>query len=163
MSVEITKDNVDETIRAILKLAEKDVLVGIPEASGEHEGGEISNASLGYIHEFGSPAANIPARPFLNPGVENAKKQITLQLKKAGEAATNRDVRGVDKALHACGLIAQSSVREAITDGDFTPLKPATIKARERAGHSGDKPLIVTGQLRQSIQYVVRDKKKGGE
>lgn len=158
MSVKVTKDNVNATIKSILALAKKDVLVGIPESSGEHEDSEISNAALGYIHNYGSPAANIPARPFLEPGVEEAQQKIAAQMKKAGEAATDRNVEGVDKALHACGLVAQNSVRAAITDGDFAPLKPATVKARERAGHSGDKPLIVTGQLRGSVTYQVVDK-----
>jgi phage gpG-like protein len=161
MSVKTTKDNVAATIKSILALANKDVLVGIPEGSRHdgNDGSEISNAALGYIHEYGAPGANIPARPFLHPGVEDAQPKIAAQMKKAGEAAADRNAKGVDKALHACGLVAQASVRAAITDGDFVPLKPATVKARERAGHSGDKPLIVTGQLRNSVTYVVEDKK----
>lgn len=158
--VKITKDAVNDTIKAILKLAKKDVLVGVPESAGEHEDAEISNAALAYIHNYGAPAANIPARPFMEPGIETAKPKIVGQMKKAGQAATDRNVEAVEKSLHACGLIAQNSVRAAITDGDFAPLKPATVKARERAGHSGDKPLIVTGQLRNAITYVVTDKSK---
>jgi len=160
MSVKVTKDNVAESIKAILALAQKDVLIGVPEGAGEHEDAEITNAQLAYIHEFGAPAANIPARPFLHPGIEHAQGKITEQMKKAGQAATERDPKKVEKALNAAGLIGQNSVRAAITDGDFVPLKPATVAARERAGHSGDKPLIVTGQLRNSITYVVVDKKK---
>jgi phage gpG-like protein len=160
MSAKVTKDKVAATIKAILDLANKDVLIGIPESGGEHEDSEISNAALGYIHNYGSPAANIPARPFLEPGVEHAQEKIAEQMKKAGQAATDLNREGVDKAMHACGLVAQNSVRAAITDGDFTPLKPATVKAREREGHSGDKPLIVTGQLRDSVTYVVQDKGK---
>lgn len=160
MSLKVTKDNVDATLKAIMKLAKKDVLVGVPEAAGEHEGGEISNAALAYIHSNGAPEVNIPPRPFMDQGIENAKTKIVGQLKKAGESATDRNPEGVEKAMHACGLIAQASVKEAIVAGDFVPDKPATIAARERAGHSGDKPLIVTSQLLQSITYVVTEKGK---
>ena len=69
--VRVTRDRVSEVLSAVTKLVGREVLVGIPEDNTERvNGDEATNAQLGYVHEFGSPAKNIPARPFLIPGTE---------------------------------------------------------------------------------------------
>lgn len=154
----IVKDNYKKVMNTIFKLPTKDVLVGIPADKGQRKGGDLSNAVLGYIHENGAPEVNIPARPFLLPGVRDACEQITKLFKTGGQAALKGDEEGMNKALHAAGLVAMSSVQRRITNGPFLPLKPSTLRARQRRGRTGTKPLIDTGQLRRSITYVVRDK-----
>lgn len=164
MTVRITKDRVAEVLAAVKKLTAKEVLVGIPQANAERkpEPGEppITNAELGYIHEFGAPEANIPARPFLIPGVERIQDQAIARLKKAGQKALEGEVAQIDQQMRAVGLIAQSAVQKKITDGPFVPLKPRTIAERVARGRTGTKPLIDTGALRQSITFVVADKGK---
>lgn len=61
----------------------KEVLIGIPMSTTERPDGEITNAELGYIHEYGAPEANIPARPFLIPGVESVKGKALELMKKS--------------------------------------------------------------------------------
>ena len=130
----------------------------------------MSNAVLGYIHETGAPEVNIPERPFLLPGVRDASKQVAALLKRGAQAAMAGDTARVDRALHAAGIAATNAVKRKITVGPFAPLAPSTIKRRQRrtkgssyrrsASSAADvKPLIDTGQLRQSITYVVRSKK----
>lgn len=166
MGVTVTRDKVGDMARAVRALTKREVLVGIPAANAARkpedgeEGTPINNAALGYIHETGSPKQNIPARPFLLPGVEGVKDQITARLKKAGQAALSGDLSKIELALAAVGMTAQSAVQRKLVDGPFTPLKPATIAAREYAGFVGTKPLIRTGQLRQAITFVLRDKGK---
>lgn len=155
----VIKDRTAAVFKTLAQMSQKRVYVGIPQSENPREAGDpAGNAMLGFIHEKGSPARNIPARPFLAPGVKDATDKIGETLAKYGEAAfDNPD--NIDKGLNAAGLVAVSSVKRRITTGEgFTPLKDATIEARQRAGKKGTKPLIRTGQLRNSITYVVRDK-----
>ncbi|WP_223840741.1 hypothetical protein [Pseudomonas extremaustralis] len=161
MSMKITKDDVSKVLASIQDLANKQVLVGIPASKAEREEGDeepINNAQLGYIHEYGSPKANIPARPFLNPGIARTQESINNHLKKAAKAAMDGNSEKVDVELNATGLIAQAGARNEINSGTFEALAPATLAARRRRGRTGDKPLIDTGQLRNSITYVIREK-----
>lgn len=159
MTVQVTKDDVKKVLANIEAMAGKELLIGIPAEKSPRKGDPITNASLGYIHENGSPARNIPARPFLVPGVKKATPKAIAAMKKlAGDALTDRNA--TDKALNAAGLIAQASVkRQIVSQEGFTPLKAGTLAARKRSGAKGTKALIRTGQLLNSITYVVRGKK----
>jgi hypothetical protein len=173
----VTTDILAEVVRSINNLVKKDVLVGIPDTTTSRDDGEpLNNATLGYIHENGSPAKNIPARPFLVPGVEDAQERIEQRLNKAVKAALGNQRRKSDDELEAAGMIARDSVKRKINSGDFAPLTEATLRARAAKGRKGAKaelasraagnapdnsnarPLIDRGQLRNSINYVVRNK-----
>lgn len=155
----MTKDKAKKVLSAITSLPHRDVLVGIPESNSGRDAGEpIANAALLWIHEHGAPEANIPARPSLLPGIRDAQPQITNYLKQAGQAALKGDTARVDRVLHAVGLTAVNSVRRKIQMGPFIPLAPATIAARQARGRTGTKPLLDTGQMRNAITYVLRDK-----
>jgi hypothetical protein len=157
--VEKIIDNADKLENSIKRLTGKDVLVGIPEDETQREEADgITNAMLAYIHDTGSPSQNIPARPFMDPGIKDAKSRIVARLKKMGEDTLDGNTSAVDKGLDAIGLIAVSAIRAKITSGPFAPLSPSTIRARLRRGFTGEKPLIVTTQLRNAINYVVRKK-----
>jgi len=146
-----------------LKNLHSDVLVGVPNDTtgrktvpGEKQA--MNNATLAYIHDNGSPAANIPARPFMKPGVEEVHERIVKTLEKGAQAALHNNPEGVERALGIAGLTAQSSVRRVINAGIEPGLADSTIAARKARGRTGTKPLIDTGQLRNSINYVVRKK-----
>lgn len=157
--VKVTVDRVSEVLQAISRLVAKDVLVGVPESKTERKDDEpINNATLAYIHEFGSPAANIPARPFLMPGIANAQDKVTERFKKAATAALDGNSQKADQQLNQAGLVAADAVQVKINTGPFKELSERTIDERERRGRTGTKPLIDTGQLRNSITYVVRKK-----
>lgn len=155
----VVADRTKELRRAIAALAGQQVLVGIPATTAGRDDAAMDNATLGYIHETGAPSANIPARPFLRPGVKAAMPKITPRLRRAALAALSGKTDAVLRELNAVGLIAQSSVRAKLTDGPFQPLAASTLRERRRRGFAGTKPLIVTGQLRRSITYVIRKRK----
>src|SRR5260364_31638 len=105
----ITTDRLDAVLKAMHLLVHKEVLVGIPaDAPERQEEDEPGNAALGYLHETGSPARNIPAR--------------------------DGHMEQVDKALHRAGLAAQNAVRAKMTEGPFKPLAESTLQARARRG-----------------------------
>ena len=156
-TVKVTVDETKNVLANIKAMLGKQVLVGIPDANAGRKDGAITNAALGYIHENGSPARNIPARPFLIPGVAAVKAKTVSILKRAAEDGLENP-SAVDKGLNAAGLVAVASVKNRIRNGEgFAPLSEATIAERKRKGAKGTKPLIRTGQLLNSITYVVRE------
>jgi len=161
-NLKVIVDRVGRTQKLIESLGGERVLVGIPAETAfrEPEPGEPSqpnNAMLGFIHQFGSPARNIPARPFLPEGVRDAQDQIARVLESSARATLSGQQTDATQALHKVGLIAQEAVKKRIKSGPFVPLHPKTLAARRRKGRTGEKPLIDTAQLLNSVTYVVRD------
>lgn len=154
--VHVILDQVAKVTQGISMLAGVRVMVGIPSSTAGRKEGPITNAALGYIHENGAPEVNIPARPFLIPGVKNAEVQNIEDFRKVGKLALEGKPAAAEKGFHAAGLHASNAVRAKITEGPFAPLKPATLAARRSRGRTGTKPLIDTGQLRAAITYVLR-------
>lgn len=108
------------------------------------------NAEIGLIHEYGAPEAGIPARPFIAQTFRNRRAELVqIQVKIAqGLLAGKLDE---NRAMALLGAWAVGAIKATITrDGQFVPLKPATIKRK-----GSDKPLIHTGQLVGSITFMV--------
>ncbi|RQR87722.1 MULTISPECIES: hypothetical protein [unclassified Burkholderia] len=185
MTVKITIDKLGDVIKAISQLSNKDVLVGIPDSAPERTDTPITNAQIGYVMETGSPANNIPARPFLVPGIASVQEEVAARLRNGALSALSGSASGTDGALKAAGMVGQSAVKKKINDGPFTPLSPRTIAQRKRGRQTqstrkaekqyaellaqgkteqeaqdiaGIKPLINTGSLRNSVTFVVRKK-----
>ena len=148
-----TIKNYQILLQNVKKLEDKNVYVGIPaEHKARKDTTKITNAEIGYINEFGSSANNIPARPFLIPSIESNKDKIA----KVMEPAFNNAKPNV--SLEKAGSLAANGVKAWIRQQKgFAPLKPATIKARQRKRknkQAGTKALIDTGSLINSINYV---------
>ena len=183
MPVTVTIDHVQKILKSIRALTDARVLVGVPSDSEQPHKGvppigterrtggqQIGNAALAYIHNFGSPANNIPQREFMAPGIRNAQTAITNYLGQAGRAMLDGDVDAADRAMNAAGLAAQNSVRAKIQEGPFVPLADSTVRRRTAkaahgaslsaadiaAGFKDITPLVDTAQMRNSISYVVR-------
>jgi hypothetical protein len=158
MAVKITRDKMAAIIKAVSDLSRKDVLVGIPDSSPERKEGPISNAQIGYILDKGSPANNIPARPFLVPGIHDVQAQCAERLKKGATAALSGNPAGADAALTAAGLTAEMSVKAKINSNIQPELAESTLEARRRRGVTRENTLVDTAQLRNSVTHVVRSK-----
>lgn len=151
----VSLDKTEELKKQIKELTDQQVLVGIP-ASTTNRSDPITNAALGYIHEFGSPAQNIPARPFLYPTINKLKDKLTVMLKNAAQLKFDHKDGEAQNQLNAIGLTAANAVKATIVGGGdpkWPPLAPETIAAK---GSSSS--LIDTGQLLNSITYVIRKK-----
>ncbi len=170
---------------ATRELVQQRLLVGIPDSTAERKPADgekqtANNAVIGYTMEFGDPDRNIPARPFLTPGIDAVRDKIADALKTAGSEVLTGNAGAVERGFAKAGLIAVSSVQAKITDGPFAPLSQRTIEARARRGRRGARqylklqaqgtpddilqgaglvvPLVDTGQLRRAITFVLRDK-----
>ena len=133
-------------------MADKEVVVGVTRASaGRDQTGEINNAELLAVHEFGTKDGRIPERaPIRSSMAKHQDKYVATHAENLRKV-----VRGdmpFDKSLDLLGLRAAADVQQNIRDGDFVPLAQSTI---DRKGSS--KPLIDTGGMRQAITHEVRD------
>ncbi|MBY4751887.1 hypothetical protein [Burkholderia dolosa] len=153
-------DRLDEVLKSISGLMQKEVLVGIPDSTaGQKEHGEsISKAELGYILENGSPVNNIPPRPHLVPGVEEARPKFEPQLQKGVEAALDGDLEKVNRSLNRAGLVTVPVVQNKINSNIPPELAESTLEARRRNGITTEKTLVVTGEYRNAMTYVIRKK-----
>ncbi|MXP53421.1 hypothetical protein FD737_10050 [Pantoea sp. Seng] len=154
----IRADSAQGILDALKTLANKDVLVGIPESKDSRDDGEFGNAGIGYINENGSPQQNIPARPHLKPGVRSVEQEYLPHLKAAAQKALEGNVEGAITSLDRAGTVAANGVKRYITITGFTPLSDVTLAQRRKRGRTGNKPLIDTGEYRRSITHVVRNK-----
>lgn len=137
-----TIDHVSTLTTRVTSLTHSDVLVGVPAEKAGRPGQPINNAALAYIHEFGSPQHNIPARPFLFPGVRACRAEAIAMLRK-GASDVLLNGANPDVILNRVGLLARNAVVNAITDPEppFVPLRPATIRARLRKTQAGRRKL----------------------
>lgn len=160
-NITMVVDKLDAVKSTFKALAAKQVMVGFPASttSRKPEPGEpanITNAQLAYIHNFGAPEAGIPPREFMESGIKSALPDVARRLKIAGEKALAGDDNALDAGLTASGIVASDAIKQKLIDGPFTPLAPATLAARKRAGFKGEKPLIRSAQLKNAVTYVLR-------
>ena len=161
ISVTKTFENLAGIRRSLQALTAQDVFIGVPEdMTARQAAGDtgISNAYLSYIHEYGVPEKNIPARPHLIPGIKDIQPEAAAILKDAARAALEGSEGAVEPALNKIGLLGQNAVRARFVDNDWPPLAEDTLKARKPGRVN---PLIDTGQLRKAQTYVIR--KKGNQ
>jgi hypothetical protein len=95
----------------------------------------------------------------MKPGVANAQAKITNQMQLAAKKSLDGNSDAIEQGLLKVGMVAQSSIRAVIQAGEgFAALTVGTINARKKRGRTGTKPLIDTGQLRNSINFTIRGK-----
>lgn len=125
------------------------VKIGILAEAGFHEDGSIHVAQLGSIHEFGAPRRGIPERSFLRATADAKQAELT-SFKVKEMASIQRGTSNVRLSLTRLGQRFKDMVIAALNQGVPPPNKPRTITAK-----GSSKPLIDTGQLKQSIRFKV--------
>lgn len=147
----------DRKMKALVKklgvLASKKVRVGVLGSKGGNEDRDgITMVELMAIHEFGSPAANIPKRAPIKgtfDKLEVQREQAKLSAKLMDRILDDKIT--IDQALELLGTWGAAQVKNRITNEDIPPpLKPATI-----AKKGSTKPLVDTGRLLGSITHEV--------
>lgn len=118
------------------------VKVGLPKGSNAYPDG-TSVIMVGAVHEFGSPARDVPERSYLRSTVKEKKKPYKTLFRKLSKSIVDGKIT-MQKALAIIGLTVQTDVQKKITDIDTPALK-------NRVGN----PLVDSGHLRQSIIFKV--------
>lgn len=135
------------------KLKQNEVFIGYQAGHAKHtdeDGNTADMAEIAMFNELGTSTS--PPRPFLRMTVDENKDKINQFV----ETQTKRIAQGAsaEQCMKQMGAFGVSLVQEKIGNGTFAPNAESTIKAK-----GSNKPLIDTGQLRQSVHYVI---KKGG-
>lgn len=142
------KDKIQNLIEGIKFIANTEVVVGIPEESGD-----ARNAGLLYLHENGSPGGRIPPRPVMRIGLTEVEGEMKALLRQGKIKALLGDVDSAMECYERAGQIGAESVKSVFGTEALVPNAPATV-----AKKGFNAPLIETGQLQGAITYVVRTK-----
>ena len=133
------------------KLRGKRVFIGFQAGKVMDDRG-VDMAQIAMFNELGTSTA--PARPFLRQTVdENLDDIKAFGGEKIQDIAEGGTAEGVLKQL---GVYGKWLVQEQIKNGTFEPNAPATIRRKK-----SDKPLIDTGKMRQSVNFVIKKKGEG--
>ena len=155
--------------RKILSVAQSDVIqvgfvAGMPHANADEDIAELAKKL-----SFGD--SKIPARPFLeegmNEGIDQIKTAIGQHLKGLMDAPKTGSMSGFNaaissdrrkKGLNKIGAIAVGAIKKFVYGDYYRENVPNAEMTIELKG--SDKPLIDTGQMINSLTYVVNGKKE---
>lgn len=137
----------DRVVVGILKGATRDVDNGAIESSTQI-------APYAAMLEFGT--SRMPARPFLRQTFAKREKEWA---RNAGLLVEQYGIRDPAVLLTQMGDAMARDVQAEIRAGDFAPLAPQTIAAKERKGRpEPEKPLIDTASMINAVRFELRKK-----
>lgn len=131
------------------KLADSEIQVGFQGDETYEDGTAL--AEVAAYNELGT--SDTPARPFMRQSFENHEAELQAACDRANALLSSGG--RAEQALDQLGVFCRGLVQEEIVEGGFAPNAPSTIKKK-----GSEQPLIDTGYMRQSVNYVV--KKRGG-
>jgi len=141
------------------RLTKNDVLVGIPASNAARKDGDpMNNPTRLYIHENGSPAANIPARPTMAPGIRDVQDKLNDEFAAAARYVGNGSQANIDRRLRRAGTIARDSIKNRINSNTPPPLAERTLQDRRARGKQSTATLVDEGEMRNAVTYVIRAK-----
>lgn len=131
------------------ELGKLEVRVGIQQEESSGNGVDLLDRAI--FNELGT--AHIPSRPFLRNSVDTNVENINAFL----QSMKRKMLKGgsAEEVLKQIGTFQKGLIQSEIRNGDFVKNSKMTIQKK-----GSDTPLIDTGEMRQSINYVI--KKKGG-
>lgn len=154
--IKLNFNNLNHLYKLIKETGSKYIKIGILGSTTHRAEGELTNAQIGFIQEFGRMEnPRIPARSFLRmPLREHLEEKLSKSKKFSQEsvkqAISNNQAEYLVKQL---ALLGEQIVLEAFAtsgDGKWAPNAPITIAMK-----GSSKPLIDTGELRKSITSQV--------
>ena len=153
MSVKI-KDRITGDGKRLLdsmkELKELEVRVGFQSGKDTQEDG-TDICDIAAWNELGTE--NIPSRPFIRNSVDNHSDEInSFLMEKRNDLVHGASAKQV---LNEIGLFQKNMIQSEIIDGSFEANAESTIKKK-----GSSRPLIDTGRMRQSVNYVVQKKGK---
>lgn len=154
----VTKDFTKQFNDAIKGFRRDSVLVGIPASDDERNDEEsFGNAAILALNHFGSDDGKIPPRPVLSTGIRNAQEKIAEQFKLCAQSVLSKGTKALETYYERAGIIASNSCKKVINDQDgLKAPAESTIASRKSRGFNGTKALVVSGQMRNAITYLVK-------
>lgn len=183
-NVNITKDLTEDIKKSLSKLADKEILCGIPDST-EHKDSHITNAQLMYIHQNG--VRDTSMRKEMQHNINQGKTYseahemylhehgspmyrvpprpwLTPAVEKNKDSIVKKMKKCADASLEGkdsdaelkkAALFVQNKVRKFATDPDNNWPENAESTIKKKGSSN---PMIDTGELRRSIVGIVGDK-----
>lgn len=141
-------------------IKEHEVFVGIQQKDTTREDDPVTNAELLFIHTNGSPANNIPPRPVIEPAIKKDSKRLSSMMKQAAKYALDGMKSEALRQLELVGTRGRDVSKRWFVnpDNNWPPNSEAVQERKRRKGATNPRPLIDTGDLRNSISYFVGTK-----
>jgi len=148
MVKKISTDNASAIIKRMDGLKKTSVQVGWFSHQRYIDGTPV--AYVAAIHEYGSPKANIPPRPFMRPTFDRHSKTWGQDIMRGIQAVLSGALPAKSMWTQIGGKVAGN-----IADGIKAVMSPPIKRERK----TGTKPLVDTGQMIQSVTWNVNDKR----
>lgn len=131
----------------IEKLKKLEVRIGFQQGAQDEDG--VDMVDIAMWNELGT--VNMPARPFMRDSVDNHTDVIEA----FAQAQVNTLAGGgtAESVLKNMGVMQKAMIQNEIDEGSFAANAPSTVRRKK-----SDKPLIDTGRMRQSVQFVIKPK-----
>lgn len=126
------------------------VLVDAPKQGEASASTSLMDVAL--AHEFGAPQAGIPQRSFIRAGVDERRVEID-RLVRVLAVRVAKGQSAEEQALDLLGAKVAAWCQARIVAGIAPPLAESTLA--RKGGKTT--PLILTGQLKSSITWLVVD------
>lgn len=127
--------------------------IGVLGDGGYTEGGSITLAGIGAVHEFGTDKAGrtrdvvIPERSFIRMPLETGQEFIENQIdSKVQKLVEDGEIK---KIFELIGIAGEARIQEAFETGGFGEWEELAESTKQKKG--SDAILIDIGTLRQSI------------
>lgn len=143
-------------------------------------------AYIAAIQEFGYPEGSIPSRPFFRNAIKANEEKWQAASSKLMLSVIEGKL-SKEQALEQLGQLIKGDIQESIIDGSYAPLSNLTLLLRQHSKSGkevtgktvgsasralaflpsegvaeslgvSDKPLIDTGHMMRSVDYVVEKK-----
>jgi len=138
-------------MQMLKELGELEVRVGFQHGKAHEEDG-TDICDIAAWNELGTE--HIPSRPFIRQSVDNNQDKINSFLQTRVKALAKG--ASAEDALKKIGVFQKRLMQNEIKSGDFVPNSEATIRKKKSS-----QPLIDTGRMRQSVNYVIQKKGSG--
>ena len=133
-----------QELKELIKL---EVAVGYQQGEASQDGVDMVDIAL--FNELGT--VHIPSRPFIRDSLNNNKDKISQFMQRTAKDIVNG--KSAEDVLKKIGTFQKGLIQREITNGDFVPNSPATIRKK-----GSSTPLVDTGRMRQSVNFVVRER-----
>lgn len=133
--------------KQLKELAKLEVAVGFQRGQDSENGVDLVDIAL--FNELGT--VHIPSRPFLRDSLNQHKEQINQFMQSSAKGIATG--KSAEEVLKRIGTFQKKLIQKEIVNGSFLPNAEATIKRK-----GSDKPLIDTGHMRRSVNFVIREK-----
>lgn len=144
--------SVKETIEQIAKLR---LQAGFFDTAQYPDGTPV--AYVAAIQEYGTPQT--PPRPFIRPTIAERRKSWAEQLRIGFQKSLEGKI-APRTVLEAVGEGVRGDIRKTISQVNTPVLANSTIQARRTRkvnSNQSVKPLIDTGKMRDSVEYIVTE------